>query len=432
MKNMKKRLTAALMAATVCLGSALTSCGVLVPVSEADTKNEQNKDQAPGAANTDYSVRVVDFLGNPIKDAVVKLTGADELMSVVNADGYARFGKLSAEYSVTLDFTSEDTAALYEFDTAGWKINSENPELTVTLYNAPYGIETFYKDEVRYNAGKIGEGGYLVELSEGKMTYVVFRPTRAGIYEFGYIGDGAIELGAYGGPINVLDNSTLEFVDGVLRMNVMRSYVGETEASTTPTVIGIRCTDGAATECVLTVKHVGELSLEEDDVWRDMAASERYLTAFEVPANATLKDIPLNDRNVQVVMDDNGYYHLGEVNGPLVYIRITSGISYFSGGTGTLADAASLALFGAKLYNENGQYTGRVRYNGMVASYAELCTEYNEADGVCPLTDELATMMKQVGGYRGWYNQESASFLFADVRGLIVENAWLFACCYYE
>ncbi len=433
MKNMKKRLTAALLAATVCLGTALTSCGVLVPVDE-NTKTEQNKSPAPDApAAIDYSVRVVDYFGTPITGVVVQLKGSDELMSVVNSDGYARFAVRSGEYNVTLDFTSEDTAALYEFDASGWKVNANSPELTVTLYNAPKGTETFYKDDVRYDAAKVGEGAYRVELTEGKMSYVVFRPAKAGIYEFGYVCDAAVELGAYGMPINVLDNSTLDFVNGVLRMSVMRSYVGETEASTTPTVIGIRCTDGNADACVLTVKHVGELPLEDDDVWRDMDASERYLTAFEVPANAELRDIPLNDSNLQVVLDSNGYYHLGTVDGPLVYIRITSGISYFrEDGTGTLADAASLSLFGAKLYNADGQYTGQVRYNGMVASYAALCEEYNQADGVCPLTDELATMMKQVGGYRGWYNEGSATYLFGNVRGLIEENAWLFACCYYE
>ena len=69
-------------------------------------------------------------------------------------------------------------------------------------------------------------------------------------------------------------------------------------------------------------------------------------------------------------------------------------------------------------------FVGKYSYNNMIEAYYEHC----DANGVYPLTEELAEAIKLHGESAGWWNPTSAAFLF-NGKPYRAENAWLFLCC---
>lgn len=379
-----------------------------------------------------YTVSVQDFQGNGMTGVVVALmqNGAQVAMNSVNADGVATFANItSGEYDIELRFIGAGAEIPYYYDTDDLKINEQTPSKAIVLYNKLKNYETFYKDEIEYRAAKITDGGYYSTLKAGEMTYFVFRPTRAGQYEIGYISDTVLEIGTYGAPFFVLDQSTSPVENGVIKMDVLRSYIGESEETTTATVIGVK--SPTAGDFVLTIKRVGDIPREQDDVWNAMNANPNGLRDFEVP-EGTLTDLNINDKNLKVMLGEDGYYHLNDANGPLVFVRVTSASQYLA----ALSTVCETDRLGALIYDENGNYLRREDYTPMVLEYAELCSRIDEnempiyPDGACPLTQDMANMLQVVGKYKGWWNPQHYNYLFTGVS-YQPETAWLFACCYY-
>lgn len=415
-------------AALVCLlavSMLLTSCSI---------QNSNQNDGPDADQPKPYTVCVKDFEGNGITGVIVALmqNGAQVAMNAVNAEGVATFANItSGEYDIELRFMGAGTEIPYYYDAEALTINEQIPEKTLVLYNKLKHYETFFKDEIEYRAGKIADGAYYSTLKAGEMTYFIFRPTRAGKYEIGYISDYALEIGTYGAPFFVLDHSAHPFENGVIHMDVLRSYIGDSEETTTAIVIGVKAPAGVSGDFVLTVKRVGDIPREQEDVWNVMSANPNGLRDFEVPAGK-LTDLNINDKNLKVVLGEDGYYRLNDANGPTVFIRVTTASPYLA----ALATVCETDRLGALIYDENGNYLRREDYTSMVLEYAELCNRVDEnemakyPDGACPLTQDMVNMLQIVGAYKGWWNPQHYNYLFAETP-YQPESVWLFACCYY-
>lgn len=421
MKNVVTKFGSVALICLLAVSMLLTACSI---------QNGNTNDPEPPKP---YTVTVQDFLGNGVTGVIVALmqNGTQVVMNSVDVNGVATFADVtSGEYDIELRFIGAGTEIPYHYDTDGLKINEQTPAKTVVLYNKLKNYETFFKDEIEYRAGKIADGGYYSTVRAGEMTYFVFRPTRAGQYEIGYISDLALEIGTYGAPFFVLDQSTIPVENGVIKMDVLRSYIGETEETTTATVIGVK--SAVAGEFVLTVKRVGDIPREQDDIWNVMSASPNGLRDFEVPEGKTLTDLNINDPNLKVVLGEDGYYHLNDANGPLVFVRVTSASQYLA----ALSTVCETDRLGALIYDGNGNYLRREDYTPMVLEYAELCNRVDEndvpiyPDGACPLTQDMVNMLQTVGAYKGWWNPQHYNYLFTGIP-YQTDMAWLFACCYY-
>ena len=406
----------------VCL--LLTSCYAPTP-SQKEPDTTEGATQPPTPAS--YSVKVADYFGNPISGVIVQLMVGEEMdsMSATNASGVASFKKSSGEYAVTLEFVGgEEEAAQYLYDVESVRLNEQNPTVTITLYKKVSAYDTLHQGDKTYEAGKINDGAYRVDLVENDTTYFIFRPTRVGIYEFGVVSGTRVEIGYYGDPNNVVDHSIVEVQDGQFRLEIRSIHIGESEETTTPYVIGL--TPRSAKSCLLTVEHVGipEKSPEED-MWRVIYATEKYLVE-PTPVTGSFTALDLKDSGLTVVLNEtDGYYHLGDANGPVVYVLISEKSSYAELLPSFIQqlDTSSLGVY---FYDEDGKYLYKELYNEMFIEYADVCN----ADGACPLTEELATAIKNIGNARGWW-----SFPDQDIFGnelISVDVAWLFACGYYQ
>ncbi len=392
-----------------------------------DLPNDTHPDtEAPTEAPTEASeisctVTVLDYEGNPMADVVVSVlkNGEEIKKNVSKADGTVKF-KLDVDtYEVSVSSTTGD----FYYDTKAAVLSPEATELTLTLYNKANEDHavTIWPAGGEKHALPVSEGATFIEL-DGGMTYVVFRPERDGIYEISYIADGNIDLGYYGSPMVVFENKMLETVDNKVTLSVHKSSIN-LEGSTAMFVFGLEPDAVETNGCIVTVTRVGDPEkTPEDEPWIEYKPTQ--VKAYEGTLSGTFKDIDVTDPTVTVVYSEaDGYYHYGTIDGPVVFIRITSDSPYLD----ALTTVAEKSRVGVYHYDENGKFTSRESFHDMIAAYAEIVN----ADGVCPLTPELEYMIKTFGTSKQWWDLSFSGNIFRD-KIVSPETAWLFICGYYS
>lgn len=130
-----------------------------------------------------------------------------------------------------------------------------------------------------------------------------------------------------------------------------------------------------------------------------------------------------------VYSEADGYYHLNSADGPVLYMNLGEDAPYISmyrmlGYTGFGGTSLNRSF-----YDENGEFVKKEDYTECMCSYVE-CID--EATGLYPLTEDLIYMVQNGGEYKGWWDEENPSYMFADLEGFNPAIGWMFACCYFE
>jgi hypothetical protein len=128
------------------------------------------------------------------------------------------------------------------------------------------------------------------------------------------------------------------------------------------------------------------------------------------------------------VLGDDGYYHYGSADGPLVYLRLASPSKYIS----SFEEMSETQFFGHYVYGDDGKFLYKISYHTMLLDYIAAAKAGGDA-GIYPLTEDLAVMLKNMGKHLGWYTPAQfggENVLFGTDP--ITENAWLFACVIVE
>jgi len=378
------------------------------------------------------TVTVVDPAGIPVPAIEVKVYQNGEVCDgkTVDDNGKASFVLgFGEEYSIV--FHSPDEKEYY-YDESVSRVNPQQTEITVVLYEKVAATEEI----LAYGEGKttsqaftaylVGEDVYYTPLMENDRTYYIFTPTRPGIYRFSVEGESSVTVGCYGMPINPLSYSIIEpSEDGSLTIEVKEQNIGKTSDTTTRYVIGLTAGEGVS-GAILHVEHVGEpVKTPVDEPWIDVLA-DRELKAYK-KKRGVLTDLDILNPDLTVVFnEEDGYYHLDTVDGPVVLLRLTEKSPYLAAFT-TMCDTGRL---GAYLYDEEGNFLRKESFNALIAQYAAICdTKY----GICPLDAKLAYMLKTLGEAKQWWDFESGNHLFVgEEEAVPVDTAWLFACCYLE
>ncbi len=425
--NMKRMLCLAL--AVLMLSLALCGC------------QEQQQEQPAGNAN--YKITVIGADGNPVGAGIVavrfKQDGVQKAMQIVGADGTATKELPKGDYQVELSFTSDDT--VYTYDLADMTLSATKTELQVDLYN-------IQPDRFRTMNVKIGEGqmreypGYdvaagrtRVALTEGDRSFFIFAPTESGIYEVSFTGD-ISSIGHYGAPFFVQERNVGEFVEGkenVLKLTVMPSQIGQGETGTGEWVIGI---DGAAGVAggILNIIRVGDyVEAVPWTSYQSVCSKEQYT----LPEGAVVKDIDMLADNNVVLNPEDGFYHLGDANGPLVLVRLgeksDDGCRYLLDSWESLASTSWIVTYH---YDEEGNLSKKINYSACILQYFELD---DEQTGLYPLNEDLKTIIMDMGEYMGWWDPTGPNYLFYERDNasavqipIKLDNGWLFNCCYIE
>ncbi len=406
--------------------------------STTDSSNDGTNPDVPSEPKTiKYIVRAVDAFGNaPEVSVVVEMFKDGESVGEMPIRrGSAAFQLEAGEYT----FEVKPMEGEFYYDKAKCVLTEDEPEMTVTLYN--YANEDDKQqlfvpddtglDHIPYDAVQVDEGATYVNIDRAAGTYFVFTPTRGGIYRISYESSRAVTLGYYGSPHNVLSTCPLEVVDGAFELEVRNEGVNIGNlGGTTQVVIGIR--SFTVKGCVLKIERIGNATVELP--WTDVQA-DKNATKADNFVNSEFVDFDVTDENLTVVYNENdGYYHLNTVDGPIIYIRISNAVVESVTSTETIYKylpsflaMCETARLCKVFYDDDGNIILKESYNDMLMQYGSLCG----SGGMYPLNRQLAEAVKNIGEYSGWYDLESELHIFGDdAVNVVPENAWLFACVY--
>lgn len=407
---------------TACMLLVLTACEGNTPATEPGTT-------APATNNNEtvYQVTVQDHLGTPYADGIVVCflrNGEQVAIQPVDANGTASKTLEKGEYTVKLAFTGNDSACIY--DESNLLLTPEQPELTITAALILNGrTQTLYAQGESYDAYYVGEGCTAVSVQAGKRSYFLFAPDRAGTYRFSTIGEGTT-IGYYGSPHFVQENSVAEVVNNAVDVSISAGMIGTGDSGTTVLVIGIDAS--GVSDCILTVQRIGEPAYRiEDEPWTEYPTTHTPSPfKLDLQAGQTLTYVNINGKTEDypvVYNEADGFYHIGDVNGPVVYINLGKKAPNLSlqvvvGGDG-LAGGAPIRKY---FFADDGSFIRKEDYTSILMEYfACMDEEY----GVYPLTKDLVYILEN--GCSDWWNDSSPSYLFF---GCNPELGWLFACCY--
>lgn len=405
----------------------LTACDKNVPFDEetppAATDGETAPDTPP-ASEVSYKVTVQKSDGTPAQDLIVKVQkdGTEIAFKLVGPTGFATFKLPEDSYTVLVETPAGDP--LY-VDTDAAVLTPDVPEITLTVYEAavstqPLDAPSKHGDYVRQEAALVGEGQTYIPYVSGDYTYVIFTPIRPGMYEFTCEGENAA-ISYHGAPINVFDHPLLETVDGKVTFDIPAGSIGDSPDATARYVFRL---EGAGSGCTFTATRTGDVPKSPfDEPWVIPMPTADDLKPYEGVTDGRLTDLDVTDPSLTVVKGEDGYYHLNNADGPVVFIRISSASPYMAD-FNKICETARVCAY---LYNEDGSFDRRESYNEMILEYVNVVNE----DGAVPLNDQLAYMVKTAGDYMGWWNFSDGLDIFGDK---IVDPAiaWLFACAVYQ
>ena len=372
-----------------------------------------------------YYIHLVDAFGNTYEEVadveVFNMNGAS-VGEAAFRRGTARFELEKGDYT----FILKNLGGEYYYNENACVLNSDSNEATVSI--CPYADESQKQElwvpsdvgeNIKYYAVNVGEGATYVTIDRAEGTYFIFTPTRGGVYKISYESSRSLTFGSYGAPHNVSRTSDKEVVNKAFEYYVPDSGVNiGNPGGTTEIVIGM--SSKVVKSCILKIERIGNATA--DLPWVDVSADKNAVKADEV-ASSKLTDFDVKDASLSAVYNENdGYYHLNSVDGPIIYVRISTAGKYID----SFIDMCESRL-GKIFYDENGNVVLKESYNEMFKEYDAL----SNSSGLYPLNEQLANAIKNIGDHRGWFVLDGINHIFGEEKNLVVaENAWLFACVY--
>ena len=386
--------------------------------------------------NEPYGIWIVDGQGNPIADVIVKIIKDGEMISMHSYKGEFLTLPLDVgSYQIELDLSQIRTK--YTYDESLCVLTPEKRTTTIRLFKT-VGKKTnlFVGDPIsrNYAAYVVNEGATKVDLTVDDYSFFVFEPTVAAIYTFTYECDADLTISYHGsdfftqGRDLTNDSSDVARYENGISINVYASNIGGSY------VIGIK--SNSATSCILNIRNAGDPGTRiEDEPWTPYLEDESRVAAdLAVDKSGTYNVIDLTDLTIKAVYNEtDGYYHLGAVDGPIIFIDLTSGTNYVS----SIQAICGNQRMGEYVYDMNGKVIEKRSYNELFHQYGMPSTADATVDEPVrvPLTAKLATAIQNFGEKNGWWSETSESNIFTQALLGAPYNrdfAWLLFCGYYN
>ena len=399
----------------------LASCG---------DATETSSSAVSQAGDVMYSVAVKDALGNLFApDMVVQFlqNGTRIAIQPCNEDGVAEKTLPAGEYVVTPVFTQNEDRYHYDQNVT---VTAENPSAVLVVTEKPTELSILTVRENEYDAYTVGTGCTYLELTPGVRNYYLFCPAEAGNYEFSLLDGTTATIGYYGAPHYVQEFSAVEVTENTFTISVRASMISAGDGGTVVYVLGVDA-PADVSSCIMLIRRIGDpVKTIEDEPWI-IYESTVDIAPYTLPEGTKLTDFDLfssTDAYTLVYNESDGFYHMDTADGPLVYIRLTKDSDYMDSYETILEHTGVNKYF----FDENGNFVKKEAYGQCLLEYIA-CVD--SATGVYPLTEDLRYIVTMHGEHQGWWDEDSALYLFVDmdgesIPGINIELAWLLMCCY--
>jgi hypothetical protein len=226
---------------------------------------------------------------------------------------------------------------------------------------------------------------------------------------------------------NLYDNAKNTFVVNVREKNLGAVFI-----------IGLK----QAKDAVIVITRIGDAMTDETDIEPDVYEAVHtfnWKSTFTANTKFTYID-PLTQKakDIKLVLGDDGFYHLNDKNGTILYVTLGEDAPYLSMSNAmAITDENAVYHLIKVIYDENGKPVARLSYNECMTKYVNaMCAN----TGVYPLTEELRMILEFAAEDKGWadYDNEKKDYLFKDsttnerIPGADPEIAWMYAVCYIE
>lgn len=125
----------------------------------------------------------------------------------------------------------------------------------------------------------------------------------------------------------------------------------------------------------------------------------------------------MDGTHVPVYNTEDGFYHLGTENGPLIVAKISQRCEYLDASFNKIQDAGNSML---KLH-------GRYDYTDFIDQYAEVCND----DGVYPVTQELMLFLQRFQSSHSYFSFGGWVISQLDYKP-VEDYYWMFAAYFYN
>ena len=387
----------------------------------------------------EYTVNAVDYFGNPVSGVKITFSQNGSIKATANVvNGSATKRLLPGTYTV---------GVAGNYATPGATVSESQTTAQVTIISGVSGETATVNGE---NAPVLSLGAtYVVPAAYSADNFFVFVPEVSGRYQFTFLTNkllvSATMIESYQGanlqfPMdqtntlndpeqtvlgNSYNNSQNTFVVNIRDKNLGASYV-----------LGLK----QARDAVIVITRIGDAMTDETDI--DPVAYEPvdaidWKSSFGAGTNFTYID-PLTQKakDVKYVKGTDGYYHLGDANGPILYVNLGQSAPYLKMSDAmAVTDEEAVYLLIEVLRDANGKAYARTSYNECLTQYVKArCTNTD----VYPLTDDLIMILKFASKDKGWaeYDNEKKDYLFKNsetgerIPGADPDLAWMYAVCY--
>ena len=381
-----------------------------------------------------YGIWIVDGLGNPLTDVIVKVMKDGEQIKMYPYQGeFLVMDIASGTYQLELDLSqlSEE----YVYDASTCVVTPTSRTATVRLFKIPRAGESLYVGypiDQDYESYRVGVGSTQVTLTPNDYTFFVFTPSVAAVYTVTYECPTDLTISYHGGSFFVQGSDLTGTSEDIatyengISLNVYASNIGAEY------VLAVKST--SATACVINIRNVGDPGTRiEDAPWtpylEDSAKVEEQLS-MTVSGNYTTVD--LADLSVKAVYNEtDGYYHLNSADGPILFIDLTSSSQFVA----SIQVICGYQRMGAYIYDMNGNITEKRSYNELFFQYGmpETAEEAVDSPIRVPLTAKLAEAVQSFGERNGWWSEGEANIFTSAMMGAPYnqEYAWLLYCGYF-
>ncbi len=363
--------------------------------------NKQSASANPNAVA--YTVEVVDYNGNPIKDTAVSYLSGGKVVetAMVGSNGKAVAYLNKGDYAVEIKFPNGKS---YGFDKSTANLSAGKSSTKVVAAPKANASDRSNVYQGTYSMQNVYTGGTYLEMQSNGHNYFVFTPKKGGKYKV-YTTDPNAKVANAGttgyfteGPAYAGNSCEFDiYPDQVkAKMQVVLSVTG-------------------TSECIVVIERIGNAGALT--TYRDYVA-KKAPTAFALSGidGKTQKFVDVKAAGFTVVLGSDGYYHKDSATGPLMYVVLNSNAQYVS----------------MKDLTDNGPLRNPSKGEDYTVCMMQYISCMDATYGVYPLTEDLAYMFQQGGKAKGWWDRsvEGGYYLFdSDVNQNI---AWMFECCWWE